>query len=152
MNSDDTESRAHEKLADRLKRSLDPASKKEVVDRIRNGDVSIPIPMETDDPFRVGRGRGFSDDITQNITKALRINESSNQEGEAAISSLGKQREVLQRTLSSVADTNDNLWQGRKILRDIKLAVWKERFIKSGIIAFLVSMILLIIYVKWLRK
>eukprot|EP00744_Colponema_vietnamica_P011204 GILI01015759.1.p1 GENE.GILI01015759.1~~GILI01015759.1.p1 ORF type:complete len:162 (-),score=18.89 GILI01015759.1:80-565(-) len=154
-NSDDgPTNRVNERIADRIKRSLDPnpSDKRELVEKVKRGDIAIPIPAESNDPFMQKGGTRRDDDITKQITKALRINESTNNEGETAMTSLGKQREVLQRTVGAVHETNDNLWQGKRILRDMKLAMWKERIIKGGIIAFLLCLIFLIIYVKWIRR
>lgn len=86
------------------------------------------------------------------LHRAIRINESSNDAGQDALSSLGKQRETIQRSIETVDNTNDNLRGSRRVLHDMKMALLKERVIKGITLVTLVLIIIIIIYVKWLRN
>jgi hypothetical protein len=65
---------------------------------------------------------------------------------------LGQQRETIQRSLSNVTETQDNLRQSRRALRDMRMQLWKERAVKGLVIASLVAVIMVIVYVKWGRR
>ena len=150
MSEDAVEMKASERLATRIKRSLE-VDKVELLGngRTRGGAPSKPGTFAVDveeDPFATGSS------ITKNLHKALRTNEGTNAHGEAAIGSLGSQREIIQRSLNSVGDTNENLRTGKRVIREMRMALWKERIIKGAILAMLVLLIIFIIYEKWVKK
>ena len=140
--SDDVEMKASEKLATRIKRSLE-VDKKELLGGARNRAAVVEID---DDPFAKG------DSIVKNLNNALRVNEGTNSHGEAASAALGSQRETIQRSLNAVGDTNENLRGGKRAIREMRMAVWKERIIKGAILLLLVLLIIFIIYEKWVKK
>ncbi|KAG5486208.1 hypothetical protein LSCM1_07328 [Leishmania martiniquensis] len=88
----------------------------------------------------------------ENIERALRINESTNSSGYATLQSLGKQREVIQNSLNTVDLTQQHLSDSRHVLRDIRMGVYKEWLVKGCVISFLLLLIVLIIYSKFIRK
>ncbi|GET86071.1 hypothetical protein, conserved [Leishmania tarentolae] len=87
-----------------------------------------------------------------NIERALRMNESTNNSGYATLQSLGKQREVIQNSLHTVDSTHQHLSDSRQVIHDIRMSVYKEWLVKGCVIAFLVLLIVLIIYSKFIRK
>lgn len=136
--------KASERLATRIKRSLEVDKKELLGDgRSRGGTAAVDVD---DDPF------AKADSISKNLNKALRTNEGTNLHGEAATVSLGSQRETIQRSLNSVGDTNENLRVGKRAIREMRMAVWKERIIKGAVITMLVLLIAFIIYEKWVKK
>jgi hypothetical protein len=142
--SDDVEMKASEKLATRIKRSLE-VDKKELLGEGRSRNKTAVVEID-DDPFAKG------DSIAKNLHKALRVNEGTNQHGEAASAALGTQRETIQRSLNSVDETNENLRGGKRAIREMKMALWKERIIKGAILLMLVLLIIFIVYEKWVKK
>ena len=91
-------------------------------------------------------------EINETIVRALRRNEETNEIGYSALDNLGQQRETIQRSLSNVTETQDNLRQSRRALRDMRMQLWKERAVKGLVIASLVAVIMVIVYVKWGRR
>ncbi|KPI83486.1 putative Qa-SNARE protein [Leptomonas seymouri] len=87
-----------------------------------------------------------------NIERALHMNESTNTSGYATLQSLGKQREVIQNSLNNVDSTQQHLTDSRQVIHDIRMGVYKEWLIKGCVIVFLVLLVLLIIYSKFIRK
>lgn len=108
-----------------------------------------PVTADNKDPQFSSK---HAKDIKEKLTTAIRINESSNTEGESALQSLGKQRETIKRSIDNVETTHDNLRLGRRVIRDMKYAFMKEKVIKGLIIFFLLLVIFVIIYVKWIRR
>ncbi|CAJ1017349.1 Snare region anchored in the vesicle membrane C-terminus, putative [Leishmania lindenbergi] len=88
----------------------------------------------------------------ENIERALRMNEATNSSGYATLQSLGKQREVIQNSLSTVDSTHQHLSDSRQVIRDIRMGIYKEWLIKGCVIAFLLLLIVVIIYSKFIRK
>jgi hypothetical protein len=88
----------------------------------------------------------------ENIERALRTNEATNNSGYATLQSLGKQREVIQNSLSNVDATHQHLTDSRQVIHDIRMGVYKEWLVKGCVVAFLVLLIILIIYSKFIRK
>ena len=88
----------------------------------------------------------------ENIERALRTNESTNNSGYATLQSLGKQREVIQNSLANVDSTHQHLTDSRQVIRDIRMGVYKEWLIKGCVLTFLVLLIVLIIYSKFIKK
>ncbi|CAG9569005.1 putative Qa-SNARE protein [Leishmania major strain Friedlin] len=88
----------------------------------------------------------------ENIERALRMNEATNNSGYATLQSLGKQREVIQNSLDTVDSTHQHLSDSRQVIRDIRVGVYKEWLIKGCVISFLVLLIVIIIYSKFIRK
>ncbi|CBZ23683.1 conserved hypothetical protein [Leishmania mexicana MHOM/GT/2001/U1103] len=88
----------------------------------------------------------------ENIERALRMNEATNNSGYATLQSLGKQREVIQNSLDTVDSTHQHLSDSRHVIHDIRMGVYKEWLIKGCVIAFLVLLIVVIVYSKFIRK
>lgn len=88
---------------------------------------------------------------TDNLERALRMTETANTSGYATLQSLGKQRETIHRSINTVDATHQHLQDSRQVIRDIRMGVYKEWIIKGGIIAFLVFLIIMIIYSKFIR-
>lgn len=88
----------------------------------------------------------------ENIERALRTNELTNNSGYATLQSLGKQREVIQNSLANVDSTHQHLTDSRQVIRDIRMGVYKEWLIKGCVLTFLVLLIILIIYSKFIKK
>lgn len=88
----------------------------------------------------------------ENLERALRTNEATNNSGYATLQSLGKQREVIQNSLANTESTRQHLSDSRQVIHDIRMGVYKEWLIKGGVIAFLVLLVVLIIYSKFIRK
>ncbi|KAG5510933.1 hypothetical protein JKF63_06434 [Porcisia hertigi] len=88
----------------------------------------------------------------ENIERALRMNEATNNSGYATLQSLGKQREVIQNSLNTVGLTHQHLSDSRQVIRDIRMGVYKEWLIKGSVIAFLLLLILVIFYSKFIQK
>ncbi|AYU76241.1 Qa-SNARE protein [Leishmania donovani] len=88
----------------------------------------------------------------ENIERALRMNEATNNSGYATLQSLGKQREVIQNSLNTVDSTHQHLSDSRQVIRDIRMGVYKEWLIKGCVVAFLMLLIVVIIYSKFIRK
>ncbi|KPA74305.1 putative mitochondrial Qa-SNARE protein [Leptomonas pyrrhocoris] len=93
-----------------------------------------------------------SQQTRDNIERALRTNESTNNSGYATLQSLGKQREVIQNSLQNVDSTHQHLTDSRQVIHDIRMGVYKEWLIKGCVVAFLLLLIVLIIYSKFIRK
>ncbi|KAG5507196.1 hypothetical protein JIQ42_06602 [Leishmania sp. Namibia] len=87
-----------------------------------------------------------------NIERALRMNEATNNSGYATLQSLGKQREVIQNSLSTVDSTHQHLSDSRQVIREIRMGVYKEWLIKGCVVCFLLLLIVPIIYSKFIRK
>lgn len=89
---------------------------------------------------------------TENLRNALRINEATNESGYVTIGALGRQRETIQHSLQAVGETHNQLQDSRSIINRMRIAVYKEWFIKGCVIVSLVLLIILIFYVKFIRK
>mmetsp|Transcript_62896 Transcript_62896/g.73184 ORF Transcript_62896/g.73184 Transcript_62896/m.73184 type:complete len:161 (+) Transcript_62896:65-547(+) len=90
--------------------------------------------------------------VNEALLKAIRMNEQTNEVGLGALSSLGKQSETIQRSLSTVDETHMNLRDSRRSLRMMKLQYWKDRVGKALVILCLLGVIGIIVYVKWIRR
>lgn len=88
----------------------------------------------------------------ENLQRAIRLSESTNQHGQSALTSLGKQGETITRSINAVEETQANLRESNRTLREMKMQVWKEFAIKALVIASLLVLIVIIIDVKWVRK
>ena len=125
------------------------------IDRLRSNAEATGRPPAAPNagsemrPFAVTAGGQKAIDA---LHTAIRVSENSNDLGEDALRSLGKQRETLQRTIGTVENTNDNLRTTRRVLHEMKMAVVQERVIKGLILTVLVLIIIIIVYVKWIKR
>ena len=99
-----------------------------------------------------GNKKQHSTEMKDMLTSAIRITESTNAEGEDALRSLGQQRETLTRSVDHVDHTQMNLKVGKKTLREIRMTHWKEQVGKVGVVVFLLLIIVLIVWSKWIQK
>ncbi|CCW71659.1 unnamed protein product [Phytomonas sp. Hart1] len=107
------------------------------------GDFTrFPSPFPTD----------TTQQSTDNIRRALRISESTNATGYTTINSLGKQRDILQNTIDSVGETQGNLMESQAVIRSIRMGIYKEWLTKGCVIVALLALIVLIVWLKFIRK
>lgn len=83
------------------------------------------------------------------MKRSLQISEANNVHGEVALQALGKQREIIQISLNGVEETSENLRQSRRVIRDMRVNLWKEYAVKAGVILTLIGIICVIVYTKW---
>ncbi len=91
-------------------------------------------------------------DAHEALKRSLQLAELSNAHGDAAVRSLGVQREVIQNSLTNVDETHEGLRGSRRVLREMKFAQWKEAGVKGLIILGLIGIIVVIVWVKWGKK
>eukprot|EP00758_Cryptobia_borreli_P001603 Tbor_TRINITY_DN2378_c0_g1::TRINITY_DN2378_c0_g1_i1::g.189::m.189 len=158
VTDEDEDMRVPERLSDKIMRSN--AKRKDTGDKV-DSTTFTPVFNNVDEEkallLRSSTQKKWKEpttasEITRNLQSALRLNEGTNANAESTAGMLGVQRETLQRSIGAVNETNDNLRLGKRVIRDMKLAIWKERIVKGGIILFLVSIIIFIIYTKWIKK
>jgi hypothetical protein len=94
----------------------------------------------------------YAKEAHEALKRSLQLGELSNQHGESALQSLGKQRETIHNSLQNVEETHDALRGSRRALRDMRFAQWKEAGVKALVIAGLLGIIALIVWVKWGKR
>lgn len=107
--------------------------------------------QSTGSPHPVYDTSSASQEASENLRRALRVNEATNRTGYATLQSLGQQRETIQHSIDTVGVTNQHLQDSRQVIRDIRWSVYKEWILKGGVIAVLVLLIILIFWSKFLR-
>jgi len=90
--------------------------------------------------------------ITENLRRALSVNDRTNRAGYETVAVLGRQKEVLHHTLENVGETRENLVEARRNIRRIRLGVYKEYLWKGLTIFLLVLWLCLLIYLKFIRR
>lgn len=108
------------------------------------GAPSLPTSSRT--------AQNLARDTNDALTRAIRMNEMTNEVGGSALSSLGKQGETIQKSINTVEDTAMNLRDSRRTLRDMRVQYWKDRLGKALVILCLLMIIALIVYTKWFRR
>lgn len=90
--------------------------------------------------------------ITENLRRALSVNERTNRAGYETVAVLGRQKEVLHHTLESVGETRENLVEARRNIRRIRMGVYKEYLWKGLTIFLLLVWLCLVIYLRFVRR
>jgi hypothetical protein len=97
-------------------------------------------------------GHALSRETNEALTRAIQMSERTNDLGGSALNSLGKQGEVIRHSVTTVDETNMNLRDSRRTLRDMRFLYWKDKLGKALVIASLLLIIGLIIYFKWIKR
>ncbi|KAH9600041.1 hypothetical protein LSM04_009268 [Trypanosoma melophagium] len=106
-----------------------------------------------DSPAAVsGRSSRLTAETNANLLRALRTSEATNDTGYSTLQQLGRQRECIGRTIESVDGTREELMGARRVIRDIRLSVYREWAVKGLVLVVLVLLDVILFYVKFIRK
>ncbi|EAN99416.1 hypothetical protein C3747_15g787c [Trypanosoma cruzi] len=106
----------------------------------------------SDDRTNVMRSGQLAADTNANLLRALRMSEATNETGYATLQQLGRQKETIGRTLASVDGTREDLSGARRVIRDIRIGVYKEWAVKALVLLLLLVMDIILFYMKFVRK
>nr|CCC91865.1 conserved hypothetical protein [Trypanosoma congolense IL3000] len=102
--------------------------------------------------IRSSSSRQILQETNENLLRALRINEATNESGYATIQQLSRQKETISNSIEQVEDTRDELRGAQRIIRDIRMQVYKEWAIKALVLILLFLVDVFLFYKKYLQK
>ncbi|SCU68946.1 uncharacterized protein TEOVI_000725800 [Trypanosoma equiperdum] len=91
-------------------------------------------------------------EANENLLRALRTNTSTNEAGYATMQELSRQKETITNSVEHVGETRGELREARRIIRDIRLRVYKEWVIKGLVLTLLFVLDVYLFYRKFLGK
>ncbi|RNF08519.1 putative Qa-SNARE protein [Trypanosoma conorhini] len=98
------------------------------------------------------RSSQLAADTNENLLRALRASEATNETGYATLQQLGRQKETIARTLAGVEGTREELSGARRTIRDIRVGVYKEWAVKGLVLLLLLLLDIVLFYVKFIRR
>lgn len=113
--------------------------------------LSPPPPLSSVGPAGKS-GAALTKDTNDALARAIQMSERTNDLGSNALTSLGKQGELIRHSITTVEETTLNLRDSRRTLRDMRLQYWKDKLGKALIITCLLLIIFFIVYEKWIKK
>ncbi|RNF00125.1 putative Qa-SNARE protein [Trypanosoma rangeli] len=125
-----------------------------VVDKMRSsvagGDRSGAA--DVDERVTVLRSKQLAEDTNENLLRALRVSETTNETGYATLQQLGRQKETIGRAVTGVEETLGELSGARRTIRNIRMGVYKEWAVKGLVLLVLMLMDCALFYVKFIRR
>ncbi|ORC86576.1 putative Qa-SNARE protein [Trypanosoma theileri] len=98
------------------------------------------------------RSNRLAAETNANLLRALRMSEATNDTGYSTLQQLGRQRECIGRTIESVDGTREELMGARRVIRDIRLSVYREWAVKGLVLVVLLLLDILLFYMKFIRR
>lgn len=111
------------------------------------GVSGVPQPHA----IQLSRGLDVLERTSNSLARAEQVARESEQIGTECITELGVQREGLERTRDRLTGTNEELKRSHRIILAINRRVITNKFLLIFIILMEIAILLLIIYMKWLR-
>lgn len=116
------------------------------------GAVGAASGMTSNDTLHDWSDAESRNRITENLRRALSVNDQTNRAGYETVAVLGRQKEVLHHTLENVGETRENLAEARRNIRRVRMGVYKDYLWKGLTIFLLLVWLCLVIYLKFVRR